>query len=200
MEADPRVGTCSGKPYFPGPTNTAKDFSGELISEACGDEMSVGMTKFYRTDCFQIGGFVREVMWDGIDCHQCRHLGWLAFSVDEPLLRFIHLRRWARRIRASSRGASATASASTSWAPAYSTYMTASAACRTLRPPYGVGGAAMLAGYLESMAKRNPRYGDEEFRRFLRRYQLECLVLGKKRATERLDARQASVWKPGAGR
>src|ERR1051325_2902699 len=55
--------------------------------------MSVGMIKFYRTQCFQqIGGFVREVMWDGIDCHRCRMLGWKARSWDEPDLRFIHLR------------------------------------------------------------------------------------------------------------
>jgi hypothetical protein len=35
--------------------------------------MSVGMTKFYRVSCFkEIGGFVRQVMWDGIDCHRVR--------------------------------------------------------------------------------------------------------------------------------
>ena len=61
MEANPRIGTCSGKPYY-------KDRQGRLISEKCGDEASVGMTKFYRVECFQeIGGFVHEVMWDGID-------------------------------------------------------------------------------------------------------------------------------------
>jgi hypothetical protein len=39
-----------------------------------------------------------------------------------------------------------------------------------------------------------PRYGDEEFRKFLRAYQHACLRLGKTVATERLDARQAAVW------
>ena len=52
MEDNPRIGTCSGKPYVPSE-------SGSLVNEACGDEMSVGMTKFYRVACFQeIGGFV----------------------------------------------------------------------------------------------------------------------------------------------
>ena len=42
------------------------------------------MIKFYRTACFrQIGGFVRELMWDGIDGHRCRQLGWIAIS-DRP--------------------------------------------------------------------------------------------------------------------
>ena len=73
MDADPRLGTCSGKPYMP--------LNGKLVSEMCGDENSVGMTKFYRVECFdEIGGFVREVMWDGIDGHRCRMLGWVAAS------------------------------------------------------------------------------------------------------------------------
>jgi len=38
------------------------------MREICGDEMVVGRTKFYRVACFrEIGGFVRQVMWDGID-------------------------------------------------------------------------------------------------------------------------------------
>jgi hypothetical protein len=196
MEANPRLGTCSGKAYFPGPSNTAKDFAGELISEACGDEMSAGMTKFYRTECFtQIGGFVREVMWDGIDCHQCRRLGWQAMSVDEPELRFIHLRPMGSSHQGIITGRKRHGFGQYFMGTGLP-YMAASAAYRTLRPPYGVGGAAMLWGYLESMAQRKPRYGDEEFRRFLRRYQWECLVLGKKRATARLDERQARAWKP----
>ena len=35
MEADPRIGTCSGKPYM--------NLDGKLVSEMCGDENSVGM-------------------------------------------------------------------------------------------------------------------------------------------------------------
>ena len=68
MESDPRIGTTSGKPWFVHPQ------SGALVPEVCGDEMSVGMTKFYRVACFkEIGGFVRQVMWDGIDCHRGPH-------------------------------------------------------------------------------------------------------------------------------
>jgi biofilm PGA synthesis N-glycosyltransferase PgaC len=60
MDADPLLATCSGKAYV--------ERDGQLIAENHGDDTSLGMTKFYRTTCFQaIGGFVREVMWDGID-------------------------------------------------------------------------------------------------------------------------------------
>jgi len=85
MTANPRIATCSGKAY--------NEEHGRLVAENHGDDTALGMTKFYRVSCFTaIGGFVREVMWDGIDNHQCRMKGWLACSWDEPELRFVHLR------------------------------------------------------------------------------------------------------------
>ncbi len=201
MEAEPRLGTCSGKPwFFPGEGEPVLPFpilaDSGLVSEKCGDENSVGMTKFYRTECFrQIGGFVREVMWDGIDGHRCRQLGWIAASWDDPALRFLHLRPmgtshrswWTGRVR----------HGFGQWFMGTSpAYLLASAAYRMTRPPRIVGGVAMAYGYFRSMARRLPRYGDAEFRRFLRRYQWACLLLGKARATARLDARQAARWSP----
>jgi biofilm PGA synthesis N-glycosyltransferase PgaC len=195
MEADPRLGTCSGKAYFPGPSNSAKGWDGELISEECGDEMSVGMTKFYRVECFQqIGGFVRQVMWDGIDCHRCRMLGWVARSWDEPGLKFIHLRPMGSSHQGiltgrKRHGFGQYFMGTPLW------YMTASAIFRARKPPYLIGGAAMWWGYVRSMLARKPRFEDLEFRRFLRRYQLACLLLGKTRATARLDERQKAKWR-----
>jgi len=186
MDADPRLGTCSGKPYMP--------LNGKLVSEKCGDENSVGMTKFYRVACFeQIGGFVHQVMWDGIDGHQCRMLGWVAASYDEPELRFIHLRPMG-----SSHKGLVTGRLRHGFGQYFMgtslTYMTASAVFRMTRPPLLVGGLAMWWGYVKSMLERPPRYGDDEFRRFLRHYQWSCLFLGKAEATRRLNDAQQSVW------
>lgn len=191
MRDDPRLGTCSGKPWFPGP-------DGQLVSEGCGDEMSVGMTKFYRTACFdEIGGFVRMVMWDGIDCHRCRMLGWKAASYDDPELRFVHLRAmgssqtslWRGRLR-HGRG---------QWFMGTGfLYMTASAVFRLAHRPFVVGGVGMWLGWLGSAWRREPRYPDLEFRRFLRRFQLVSLVLGKRRARDSFERDGASAWKGGA--
>ncbi len=195
MEADPRLGTCSGKAYFPGPGNDSAGFDGALISEGIGDEVSVGASKFYRVACFrQIGGFVREVMWDGIDCHRCRMLGWKACSLDEPGLRFIHLRPmgsshkglWTGRVR---------------WGRGQyflgtgPVYMLASAVYRMARRPLVIGGIAMMYGYLRAAAAGGTRYGDPEFRRFVRRFQWSCLIRGKAEATRRADERQGAVWR-----
>ena len=185
MEADPLIGTCSGKAYFPGPSNTEKSFDGELISEACGDEMSVGMIKFYRTDCFeQIGGFVREVMWDGIDCHRCRMQGWIACSWDDPQLRFLHLRPMGSSHKGIFTGRMRHGFGQ--WFMGTSlAYMTASAVFRMTRPPVVVGGAAMWWGYVKAMLTGQPRYDDLEFRRFLRQYQWDALLHGKAAATKK---------------
>jgi len=181
MEANPRLGTCSGKPYFRDPR------TGRLISEKCGDEMSVGMTKFYRVECFrQIGGFVREVMWDGIDCHRCRMAGWMARSWDDEPLRFVHLRPMGASDRNWYRGR-VRHGFGQYFMGTGPIYMAASALFRMTRPPVILGGLAMWWGYMRSWLARKPRYGDTDFRAFLRRYQRACLFRGKRRATERLN-------------
>src|SRR5688500_231069 len=190
MEADPRIGTCSGKPYM--------DLNGKLVSEKCGDETSVGMAKFYRTSAFeQVGGFVRMLMWDGIDCHRCRMLGWIACSWDDPEIRFTHLRPmgtshknwWTGRVRHG---------VGQYYMGTGFSYMLASALFRMTRPPVVVGGFAMLWGYVKSWATRAPRYGDVEFRRFLRSYQWRCLFQGKAKATRHLNELQKPCWHPNA--
>ena len=192
MQAEPRIGTASGKPYM--------NLAGRLVPEVCGDENSVGMIKFYRTACFeQIGGFVRELMWDGIDCHRCRMLGWIAVSWDDPELRFIHLRPmgtshknwWTGRVRHG---------IGQYYMGTGPVYMLASALFRMTRPPVVAGGMAMMWGYLKSLLGRKPRYGDKEFNKFLRRYQWQCLILGKTRATRKLNEAQAARWGNGSGK
>lgn len=188
MEADPRIGTCSGKPYF-------KDSAGRQVMETCGNENSVGMVKFYRTECFtEIGGFVRELMWDGIDCHRCRMLGWVAASWDDPLLNFEHLRPmgtshknwWTGRTRHG---------IGQYFMGTGPIYLLASALFRIKHPPVIMGSAAMVWGYVRSFLTGKPRYADLSFRRFLRRYQWLCLLQGKDRATAMINEQQLNVWR-----
>lgn len=188
MQADGRLAVFSGKPYF--------RRGNRMTSEMCGDENAVGMIKFYRVAAFeQIGGFVRELMWDGIDGHRCRMLGWRAQSRDDPQLRFTHLRPmgtshkswWTGRVR-HGRGQYFMGTGPV--------YMLASAVYRMSRPPRVIGGIAMLWGYVGSALRGARRYENREFRHFLRRYHWRCLLMGKKRATRRVEAEQASVFHP----
>jgi glycosyltransferase involved in cell wall biosynthesis len=176
MAANPRLGTCSGKAYL--------EEDGQLVSERHGDENSLGMTKFYRVSCFKdIGGFVREVGWDGIDGHKCRMKGWTAISWDEPELRFVHLRTM---------GASHKGIYTGRYRQGYGQYymgtgllfLTASVVSRLNQKPYVLGQLTILWGWVYSFLQGKPRYQDPEFRVFLRAYQRRALLVGKKRAAE----------------
>lgn len=182
MEEDPYLGNLSGKLF-------ERRADGSLFEERTGDENAVGPIKFYRVSCFrQIGGFVREVQWDGIDGHICRLCGWIAMSVDEPDLRIIHLRpmgssqqnilvgrmRWGR-------GKFYMGSA---WY-----FVLASAVYRSIEPPYLIGGLAILAGYLKALVSGHPRYANPEYRQYLRRFELRQLLLGKTKAVRQENER-----------
>ena len=181
MTSDPRIGTCSGKAYI--------EEDGVLVNERHGDDMSLGMTKFYRVSCFQaIGGFVREVMWDGIDCHLCRQNGWKACSWDEPDLRFVHLRPMG-----SSQNGIYTGRMRHGFGQYFMgtgiLYLTMSALSRLNEKPYVLGSLATMWGWWKSALQRKPRYDNKTFRKFLRSYQWRVLLVGKRRAIEEIEAR-----------
>jgi glycosyltransferase involved in cell wall biosynthesis len=185
MEANSAIATCSGKAYI--------EENGALVDERHGDETSLGMTKFYRVSCFKaIGGFVREVMWDGIDCHRCRMMGWEACSWNEPDLRFVHLRPMGSSQQGVYTGRKRHGYGQYFMGTGFF-YMAASALSRVNQHPYLLGSLAMLWGWVESALKGKPRYADPQFRAFLRRYQWRSLLVGKQRAAN--EARLAHAHK-----
>jgi biofilm PGA synthesis N-glycosyltransferase PgaC len=181
MEADPRLGTCSGKAYY-------FDNAGNRVWERMGDEMSVGASKFYRRACFEdIGGFVREVMWDGLDCHMARWYGWRARAFSGEELAFEHLRPMGssqQNIHVGRRRHGAG-----QWFMGSDPiYFIATAVAKMAHPPYLTGGLASLQGYLGAWLKGAKQYGDPELRAFIRRYQRRALVVGKTRAVALAEA------------
>ena len=183
FDADPRLGTASGKSWI--------RIGGRLVPERTGDEFSQGQTKLYRIECFrQIGGFVREVMWDGIDCHRCRMLGWKAASFRDPELRFIHLRPMGSSFRSIYRGRMR-------WGygqyfmGTHPLYAAAITAYRMFERPWLLGGVLIGFGYFAAWLRRRPRYDHAEFRAFLRRWQLAKLHLVRKREGPALARVQA---------
>ena len=180
MNTMSQLATCSGKAYL--------EQDGELVYERHGDDTSVGASKFYRRVCFErIGGFVREVMWDGIDCHLCRMHGWIACSWDEPELRFVHLRPMGTSQRSVYAGRVRHGQGQYFMGTGF-LYMAASALARMNQKPYVLGGLAMLWGWLHSALRRKPRFENPEFRQFLRDYHRRVLLTGKKRAVASLAA------------
>jgi len=181
FERDPWLGTLSGKLHL--------RRNGRLFPERTGDENSVGPVKFYRVACFkEIGGFVREVCWDGIDGHLCRRFGWVARSVNDPELAIVHLRQmgsshkslWVGRQRWG-RGKYFMGSSPL--------YMTAVTLYRMAERPYVVGGLGILVGYVRAGLERAPRMKDPVYLSYLRRFERSSLVIGKRWTTRLYDAR-----------
>lgn len=171
FQKDPYLGSASGKPYL---------LEGEkLILERMNDEMVAGQINFYRRQCFEdIGGFVKEVHWDGIAFHKARMKGWRTRSINDPNLIFIH----QRLMGSSEKGI---ISGRLRWGKGqyfmgtHILYIFAIAFYRIWEKPYVMGGLLILVGYFKAMIEKVPRYEDLEFRKSLHAWQMARLKLGK---------------------
>lgn len=187
MERDERLGSVSGKPYFPGA-------DGELKSERIGDDVSAGMTKFYRRAFLEdIGGLVKGLIWDGIDCYRGRMLGWRSKSIEDPELRFIHLRPMGSSDQGILTGRRRLGEGY--WfMGAAPLFVLAKAVYGMTHKPAWVGSLAMLQGYVTACLRGVPRYDDLEFRRYLRRYHRAMLTRGRQRALALFNRVADETW------
>lgn len=164
FRANPTLGTASGKCWVP--------VDDELVLERTSDEFSHGVAKLFRRECFeQIGGFVREVMWDGIDCHHCRMHGWEAVSLDDPELRIIHLRLMGSSFKSIYHGRRRWGKGQY-FMGTHPLYLLGITAYRMAERPWILGGLSILTGYITAALTKAPRYENPEFRKFLRKWQL----------------------------
>lgn len=173
---DPKLAAVSGKVF--------REENGRRIEELIINEHVAGQFKLYRRVAFeQIGGFVEEVLWDGIDVHTARMKGWNTKSFYHPDAFLMHHRlmgssdknvyrgrlRWGRGI----------------WFMGYHPlYALASGVFRMREKPFIIGGLLIIAGFIGAALKGAPRYENPEFRAHLHRWQLGQIkgLFFKKRA------------------
>jgi poly-beta-1,6-N-acetyl-D-glucosamine synthase len=167
FEEDPKLAAVSGKVYRP---------EGEkFVEELTIDEHVAGQFKLYRWAAFcDIGGFVEEVMWDGIDVHMAQMKGWKTMSFEDDRARLIHHRlmgssdknvlrgrlRWGRGIY---------------FMGYHPLYALASGIYRMREKPLIIGGALILLGYLKAAVQRIPQYENKEFKEYLQNWQMSKL-------------------------
>jgi biofilm PGA synthesis N-glycosyltransferase PgaC len=163
FERDPRLAAASGKVY--------RREGEQLVEEFMIDEMVAGQFKLYRREAFEkIGGFVREVMWDGIDFHRARMEGYRTASLPDPELRILHLRLMGSSDVSVYKGRLRWGRGQWFMGSAFP-YVLASGFFRMREKPYVIGGLLIVVGYLWAALRRQPRYGDRAFRRELNRWQ-----------------------------
>lgn len=180
MDEDKYLGTCSGKAYF------IDKATGKKRSELCGDEASVGMTKFYRKECFEdIGGFVADVGWDGFDCHMARWKGWRALSWDTPEdLRFVHLRPMGSSQKSIYKGRIRHGKGQWNQGT-HPLFFLASSVFRSFKQkPYVTGTFFSIYGFLKAAFQGQKHFGDDNITKFIRTYQMRALTHGKGEAAE----------------
>jgi glycosyltransferase involved in cell wall biosynthesis len=168
FEADPQLAAASGKVFRPEGDGFVEEF---MI-----DEMVAGQFKLYRKPAFErIGGFVSEVMWDGIDFHRARIVGYRTASFPDEELRITHLRLMGSSDRSIYVGRLRWGRGQWFMGSAF-LYVLASGLFRVREKPYLAGGLLIVAGYLAAALRRDRRYEDLDFRRNLRAWQRERLV------------------------
>lgn len=167
FDEDENLASASGKVFRPEGDGFVEEF---MI-----DDMVAGQFKLYRREAFEkIGGFVREVMWDGIDFHQARRHGYRTASVHDPELRIIHLRLMGSSDRSILHGRLRLGRGQ--WFMGSSLrYVIASGAFRMGEKPYLVGGLLIIAGYLHAALRGDARYPDLAFRADLQAWQSQRL-------------------------
>jgi glycosyltransferase involved in cell wall biosynthesis len=168
FERDSQLAAASGKVF--------REEGGRLVEEFMIDEMVAGQFKLYRRHAFErIGGFVPEVMWDGIDFHRARMEGYRTASLADPELRILHLRLMGSSDRNVYRGRLRWGRGQWFMGSSFS-YVMASGLFRMFEKPYGIGGLLIVAGYLQAALRREQRYEDRAFRSELRRWQRHRLL------------------------
>ncbi len=167
FDEDSKLAAVSGKVFRPE--------NEKLISEWIGDEHVAGQFKIYRRAAFEeIGGFVEEVMWDGIDVHMSRMKNWNTQSFYHPEARLFHHRlmgssdknvlkgrlRWGRGIY---------------FMGYHPLYALASGFFRMQEKPKIIGGVLIIFGFFKASIQKVPRYDNLEFRSYLQKWQINQL-------------------------
>lgn len=167
FDEDPDLGVASGKVY--------RIEEGKRIEEFMIDEMTAGQFKCYRRACWDdIGGLVREVMWDGIDFHKARMAGWRTRSFGDHGLSLIHLRLMGSSEKNVYRGRLRWGRGQWFMGSSFS-YLFSAGLFRMKEKPYVIGGFLIICGYIGAALRRMPRYGDLAFRKGLRAWQRKRL-------------------------
>lgn len=172
FKKDPYLGAASGKPYL--------KIKGKLISERTHDEMVTGQLHLHSKECFEaVEGLVKEVHWEAIAVHRARMAGYRTRSIDNPELKYIHLRimgsshngiiygrlRWGKGQYFLGTGLM---------------YILFIALYRTFERPFLIGGIPILIGYAKAALSGMKRYNFPGFKESLNAWQYERLMIGRR--------------------
>ncbi len=172
FEADKYLGSASGKLYLLS--------NNKYIEERIIDESVLGGVLCLRKECFEkIGGFVKEVMWDGIAFHRCRMEGYRTRSFRDNDLMITDHRIMGSSDKSLFHGR-------VRWGKGqyfmgtHILYILASGIFRMIERPFFIGGFLIIGGFIKSYFKKEKRYNFPGFQNSLHSWQLERLNIGSR--------------------
>jgi len=168
FEQEPRLGIGGGMICHPK--------NGLLVCESPGDPAFHvrGATKIYRKECWDtIGGLLRAPGWDTIDELKANMLGWKTLTfVELPLThhRFTGTAdgTWRNHVKFG------LANYITGYHPLF---MAVKCLLRSVQKPYILGAVGLWWGFVGGYLRHVPRIDDPELIRYIRRQQLNKLIL-----------------------
>lgn len=166
--AEPRLGIGGGL--------ICHEVNGDLVSESSGDPAFHvrGATKIYRRACWeQFGGLVRAPGWDSIDELKANMLGWATRSFPDGPLKH-------RRFAGTADGlwSNSVKNGLANYVAGYHPlFMALKCLKRSVRRPYVVGAVGLWWGFCRGYVKRVARVDDPALIRYVRRQQLNKLLL-----------------------
>jgi poly-beta-1,6-N-acetyl-D-glucosamine synthase len=149
---------------------------GNLVEESKGDPRFHvrGATKIYRRVCWNaIGGLIKAPGWDTLDELKANMLGWKTYTFPELKLNHHRMaggadgawKNWVKNGRANY---------ITGYHPLFMLFKCAQ---RLVKQPYFVAGLGLLSGFVGGYIQRVPQVQDEPLMKYLRRQQLNRLLM-----------------------
>jgi poly-beta-1,6-N-acetyl-D-glucosamine synthase len=165
FEESPRLGIASGTCWY--------EESGRLVMEAGYSGHVRGAMRIYRRACWDdIGGVVRSLGWDAIDCYKARMRGWQTRSYEGLPVRH-HVKTWTKGGLLHGRRRSGRIDYLIGTHPLFF-------AAKVLREipakPLVAAAAALAWGYAAAWFKREPRVADHDLVKFVRSEQSSRLI------------------------
>lgn len=165
LDSDPQLGIAGGMLYY--------IENGQRVLEDAPRFHVRGGAKIYRRECWNsIGGIWPGPSNDTIDEVKANMLGWRSLSFDDLLLE--HHRPTGK---AYGRWGALTKNGNGDYVCGYHPlFMMAKCAKRSVRPPYIIGAAGLMWGYVKAYLTHCPRVDEPEMICYLRRQQLRRLA------------------------
>jgi poly-beta-1,6-N-acetyl-D-glucosamine synthase len=165
---NPRLGIAEGEVY--------EYRNGKPVKLVTMSWSTNGQAKGWRKKCFHEIEPFAKLHWDVIDNYKAMMLGWETRTFADEELEILHLRPIGSSSQKSYCHTMAWVGTLLHFKGTHPLWVLAAASRYMLNYPYVIGGFCIIIGYLQAVLERAEQYDDENFRRWLWKWQKNKLL------------------------